>query len=200
MKHLVILMLLLFNLSLQGQDLKDHYIVTSTHDTFVSTFWQTLENSKTMLLAFRFAKHNSEYSLEFKYHFGGDNFKVEKGDSVMIKFMSGWTLTIYAKDGVESKKGLASYEGTFDGTVTPGVHVVYPITFGMLAALTTNNIEKVRIYSSRGFDNCIFPKSKRDVIAYKASVVSQRVTEWVTVKNGERQPGKEPKEQKDTSW
>ena len=123
----------------QAQEIKDCYILTITNDTILSTDWVNLEKSETLLLSFRMVKHNSEYSMELKYNFGkGDVFSVAKGDSVMIKFDSGYSFSIYANDNVISKIGGASYPGSMKGAITQGVCVIYPLTLGHILGLIDN--------------------------------------------------------------
>jgi len=196
------LLFLILTITSQAQNVTGSYIATETNDTVVSTEWITIDKSETILFSFRMVKHNSQYALELKYNFGaGPVFSVAKGDSVMIKLLSGWTFSIHAKDSIVSKIGLAAHSGSVHGTVTQGVYVVYPLTIGELIALGSEGIEKVRLYTSRGFDNFIFPKSSQNDIE-KASVnIAIPVTNWKRVKYMENyHPVTEIPKQKDDKW
>ncbi len=202
MKNLFATCFILFLLTgfSQAQELENHYIATETHDTIVSTNWVTIDKSETLLLSFRMTKHNSQYALELKYNFGkGPVFSVRKGDSVMIKFISGWGFSVFAGDSVVSKVGLSSYPGSLNGAVTEGVHVLYPLTIGEIAAFKSEAVEKMRLYTSRGFDNCIFPKYKRADLSAAAVAVSQIVTDWQIVKYKEDYHP-DTKGQKEDKW
>jgi len=188
----------LLTLSLSAQQLDDHYIVTNTHDTTVTTLWQNVIHTETLLLSIRFAKHNSDYALELKFNFGkGPEFIVPKGDSIMIKFVSGWGFSKYAKDSIISGRGLSAIPGSLAGAVTEGAYVSYPLTFGEVAALAAESVEKIRIYSSRGFDNCLIQKLDRWGISQAALTVSQPIKEWVKLKY---KPDESLKIQKDSAW
>jgi hypothetical protein len=109
-KILVFLMILLPLIQLNGQNLHEHYIATKTHDTVISTSWEILDRTEVFLLSFRMLKHNSQYYLELRYHFGeGPAFSVNKGDSVRVKFLSGWGFSVFANDTVNSQVGMAAF-------------------------------------------------------------------------------------------
>ncbi len=187
-KHLVmkcILLLLImvtFTNFSQAQKLDDHYIAIKTNDTIVTTKWMKVEKSEAFLLSFRFSKHNSQYSLELKFNFGdGPVFSVKKGDSVMIKFKSGWGFSLFATDSVKSKVGMSAYPGSLTGLVTQGLYVIYPMTLGQVIALKTDQIEKMRIYTSRGFDNYIFLKYDYEFFVNAAVSITTPVPEWIYV-------------------
>ena len=203
MKSLLTTILLLFiSVILQAQKLDGHYIATVTRDTIVTTKWNTLDKSENILLSFRMVKHNSQFALELKFNFGdGPVFSVTKGDSVMIKFISGWGFSLYAKESVVSKVGLSSYSGSMSGAVTQGIYVIYPLTIGQLASFKSETIQKIRLYTSRGFDNFIFPESKYTCFPNAAINVSQHISDWIYIDHTEYYKPNNPVDaQKDDKW
>lgn len=194
--------ILLTSLILQGQKIDDHYIVKSTRDTIVTTKWTKVEKTDFFLLSFRLTRHNSAYALELKFNFGdGPVFKVNKGDSIMIKFKSGWGFSLYAKDTVKSKKALSSYPGSMSGLTVQGVYVNYPMAIGQILSLRMEKIEKVRIYSSRGFDNYILKDGEPELFVNAATSITTPIVIW----DEEDQLKTEKKEeymdgQKDEEW
>lgn len=194
--------LVIFSSFSQAQKLGDHYIAIKTNDTIVTTKWTKVEKSEAFLLSFRFSKHNSQYALDLKFNFGdGPGFSVKKGDSVMIKFKSGWGFSLFAKDSVKSKVGMSSYPGSLTGLVTQGLFVTYPMTLGQVIALKTDQIEKMRIYTSRGFDNYIFLKYDYEFFVNAAVAITTPVPEWIYVDNmEENRPSDLMEGQKDEKW
>lgn len=144
-----------------GQRFDEATINLDTHDTLISTHWKNLEKGDSILISFRFMKINSKYFLDLKFHFGGVDFSVLKNDSVKIKLVSGFSFTLFANNTVKSANGLASYPGSFAGSVTPGVHVSYPLTIGEVLGLSDTKIDKIRIYSSKGSYTYILSESNR---------------------------------------
>lgn len=179
MRTIITLIILLSSLTMQSQKIDDHYIVKSTRDTIVTTKWTKVEKTDFFLLSFRLVRHNSSYALELKFNFGdGPVFKVNRGDSVMIKFKSGWGFSLHAKDTVKSKKALSSYPGSMTGLTVQGVYVVYPITLGEILSLRMEKIEKIRLYSSRGFDNYILKEGEPDLFVNAASSITNPIPLW----------------------
>lgn len=197
MKRLFTLSLLLFTLSLPAQITGESYIMVNGLDTVRKTSWYNLENSSTILLSFRITKLNSDFTLELKYHFGADQrFKVAKGDSIWLKFDNGASLTLFSLDSAISRKAGATYEGSVKGLITPGVHVKYRISTGAVISLTYSKIEKIRIFSSRGFDNLVLNRRQQELIQDVAKYILSP-----TVYKFKGEEKKEiPEEQKDEKW
>jgi|GEM_PF-3162887 len=180
MKHFLIIFLIVIPLIyLQGQKLCEHYIATKTNDTVISTTWEILDRTEVFLLAFRMVKHNSQYFLELRYHFGeGQAFNVCKGDSVMVKFASGWGFTMFAKDSVRSRVGMAAFPNSPWGAVTQGVYVKYPLTIGQMAAFKNEQVYKIWIYTSRGFDTYVLKKEYRSDFGTACINLSTHFDNW----------------------
>jgi hypothetical protein len=202
MKTIYIAMFMIIALFAKSQKIDEHYIATKTHDTIVTTKWTKVEKSDAFLLSFRLAKHNSQYAIELKFNFGdGPAFSVKKHDSVMIKFKSGWGFSLFSKDSVKSKIGMSSYPGSLTGLVTQGLYVIYPMTLGQVIALKTDQIEKMRIYSSRGFDNYIFLKYDYEYFMKSAIAITTPIAEWILVDYmKEDKPDDIMEGQKDEKW
>ena len=181
-KILVFFLILLPLIHLQGQALYEHYIATKTHDTVISTSWEILDRTEVFLLSFRMLKHNSQYFLELRYHFGeGPAFRVNKGDSLRVKFLSGWGFSVFAKDNVQSQVGMAAFPQSPWGVVTQGVYVQYPLTVGQMAAFKNEKVEKLWICTSRGFDTYVFKKDYRSEFGIACINLSAPFYEWKLV-------------------
>ncbi len=107
-------------------------------------------------------RKNSVYNLELSYHFGdGSPFSVSKGDSVWIKFLNGFKLVLYSNDSVTSGKGGAMIPGSLKGAVTYGVSVKYNLSQQQLMGFINNETEKIRIFSSKGYNDFNWRERKR---------------------------------------
>lgn len=201
--HLLLIIIFLCTSVAIGQDIKECYITMDTHDTLVATDWVKTKPSESLLVSFRMSKRNSIYYLELKYHFGkGSQFSITKGDSVKIKFKSGWGYTVFSSDSVVSKIGLAKIPGSTSGTITQGIYALYPLTIGEIAAMQFENIEKMRIYTSRGFDNFICPEWYQKFLKNAAVNILKPVSEYKLVQHGSdyKEVPESMEKQKEESW
>lgn len=195
------ILILLVSLAARSQKVDDCYINSKTGDTVYTTYWETLVQTETCLLNFRLVRINRTFSMELKFNFGDSpDFSIAKGDSVWIKFTDGMNLPFYSVDQVESQRGLSAFEGSFKGLTTQGIYARYPLTYFQIVIFQSQLVDKIRIYSSRGFDNVILPKSKRDVISDCATLISRRVEQYQIRSGSTPEQNKAIEEQKKPDW
>jgi len=65
---------------------------------------------------------------------------------------------------MKSKKGGAWIPESPDGLVTQGVGITYDLPSSLLFAFLGNEIEKIRIFSSKGSFDIKWPASKKDLV------------------------------------
>ncbi len=184
-----------------SQKIDDCYINTKTNDTLLSTLWHNAEYSDDYMLSFRIIRLNSAFILEMKYNFGkAPEFSIAKGDSVWIKFQDGLIISLYSKQAVKSQKGMASYPGTFKGMTTQGVYAKYPLSFIQIMMLQTQPVDKIRIFSSRGFDNIPFSRDDRNTMFTNAKLIAQRVEKYQVISVSPDQDKPMPDKKKKDEW
>lgn len=99
---------------------------------------------------FRLSKVDSLYTFDLKLFFGDRSyFTIRQGDKLMFKLKDG---SVHAVESLETKISRTG-QGSIDiiGSVLPGVAISYGMNSDMLDALANNEIEKIRIYTSRGY-------------------------------------------------
>ncbi|TRZ72061.1 MAG: hypothetical protein D4R97_06190 [Bacteroidetes bacterium] len=163
-KAIILLVFILPLLTLRGQDadgglLQKCCIDSKTGDTVRASFWKQVDFSSKYLLNFRMTRINSIYTLELSYHFGRDEpFAIAKGDSVWIKFIGGFRLSLYANDSVKSRKGGARIPGKIHGSITEGITVKYNVSQQQVLGFSGNKIEKIRIFGSNSYNDINWPE------------------------------------------
>lgn len=99
---------------------------------------------------FRLSKVDSLYTFDLKLFFGDRSyFTIRQGDKLMFKLNDGAVWQIESLETKISRTG----QGSIDiiGSALPGVAISYGMNSDMLDALANNKIEKIRIYTSRGY-------------------------------------------------
>jgi hypothetical protein len=196
--------LLIFTISTcfsMAQKIDECYVNTKTGDTLVSTLWYNAEYSETSMLSFRLVHHNSDFFLELKYNFGkGPSFWITKNDSVWLKFTDGLTFTVYATDSVHSRRAMSASPGSFKGMTTQGIYAVYRLSFMQLMILQSQNVDKVRIFSSHGFDNIILSRADRKTMLQYAAMITQRVDKYQLISVASDQKKANDDEKKQDDW
>jgi len=148
------------------------YVNTYTNDTVVYTYWQNLSTNKTFVLNYRFYKLNSKYFLQLRYSFGdAPRFSITKNDSVWFKFTDLSTIVLYAEKEVKSMKGMGSTSSVFKGVTTYGIDAKYLLSNDDMKKILYYGIEKIRIFSSRGFDNLDISDDKQESMASYAHAI-----------------------------
>ena len=184
-----------------AQKIDECYINTKTGDTVLSTLWHNAEYSDASMLSFRFVRQNSKFRIELKYNFGkGPGFTVTKNDSIWVKFVEGWNITLFSQDSVSSQRGMASYPGSLKGVTTQGVYVFYDLSFIQVMTLQTQMVEKVRIFSSRGFDNILFSRDDRKALASQANVITNKIDQYPVISVSDEKIKAKAVEQKKDQW
>lgn len=146
-----------------GDLLKKCFIDSKTGDTIIATSWRQADVATNYLINFRMTRINSIYTLELSYHFGkGPKFSVSKDDSIWIKFVGGYRLVLYSIDSVKSRRGGAKIPGEPDGLVTEGITVKYNVSRQQLLGFAGNEIEKIRIFFSKGYKDINWPRANKN--------------------------------------
>ena len=199
-KYILISFMIIISLNATSQKLDSWYISSITGDTLTTLKWQNLVYDKTILFSFRMVHINSNYTLELKYNFGdAQPFNVDKNDSIWLKCDNGLTLRLFSAYAVESKKGLSAYDGSVIGNTTYGVYVKYSITYMELKAIELQYVEKIRIFTSRGFDNVFFDIWDQKAISESARLITKKIEDYPIYSNSiEEKPYVDP--QKDDKW
>ncbi|MFZ4569698.1 MAG: hypothetical protein ACOYM0_01050 [Bacteroidales bacterium] len=202
MKNLFLLItILLAGICTNAQKIDDCYINTRTGDTILTTLWENVVYTDENLLTLRMVKQNSSFYIEFKFNFGkSPSFSITRNDSVWLKFTDNLTLSLYSVDSVTSQRGMAACSVSPKGLTTQGITARYNLTFLQVMILQSQEIEKVRIFTSRGFDNIMIPKSQRKSIMGSAELITRRVDQYLRVSITDKQNKKVSEEPKDTSW
>jgi len=163
---LVISLLSFVHVSGQGGDgglLAKCFIDSQTGDTIRITKWTRVNYSSKYLLNFRMTRTNSFCTFDLSYHFGASEpFTIAKGDSIWLKFIGGMKLALYSKESAASVKGGAMTSRDPKGATIQGVKVKYDISQTQLLGLAGNELEKVRIFSSKGYIDILWPEPYRD--------------------------------------
>jgi hypothetical protein len=158
-----------FSANAQGGDdglLEKCFIDSKTGDTIIKTKWTRVNYSSKFLLNFRMTRIDSEFTFDLSYHFGpSEPFTVAKGDSVWIKFFGGMKVVLYSKASAQSDKGAAMTSKDLRGATVQGIKVQYIISKTQLLGFAGNEIEKIRIFSSKGYKDILWPKPYQDELS-----------------------------------
>jgi hypothetical protein len=137
----------------QNQGLKLCYIDTKTGDTIKATYWKKLIKTSDYLVTFCVSQKNSQRYLEVKFHFGEKEvFSVSDTNSLWIKLANGNTIKLKSRDNVTSRKGITATTEDPSGLTMQGAYVLYPVTHEQSIQMQSTTVEKIRIFTSRGFD------------------------------------------------
>jgi hypothetical protein len=153
MKKGIILLLLIFPILTtmgqggDGEFMGQRFIDSKTGDTIRTTFWRMLDISPRYIMYFRMGRINSKITFELT---GTSLTTIKQGDSLWIKFLNGYTITLYAQECAKINSGENMITGDMEHPSEFSIAVKYGVPFDKVLALSGNEIEKIRIYSSLG--------------------------------------------------
>ncbi|MCX6245752.1 MAG: hypothetical protein NTU98_13740 [Bacteroidetes bacterium] len=150
----------------QTQGLKLCYIDSKTGDTIKATYWKRLIKTSDYLVNFCVSQKNSQRNIELKFHFGEkEDFSVSDTNSLWIKLANGTTIKLKSRENVTSKKGVTATAEDPSGLTMQGAYVFYPISHKQSIEMQSTTVEKIRIFTSRGFDTIKLDGSGMNLMA-----------------------------------
>jgi hypothetical protein len=151
MKYSIILIFLFFSFLLNGQT--------------AATKWETICKEPDLLVNFRVTCQNSIITLDLKFHLGNHgDFSVSDTNSLWIKLLNGKKIKLKSKTNEVSVPGGGSIHKT--GITVPGAYVHYDIPNEYNDTLAKQFIEKIRIFTSRGYTDIKIGDRSGSLILY----------------------------------
>jgi hypothetical protein len=150
MKKIIFALLFLFSsVVLHAQSLEINEVDEFTGNTVKRTSWETFNSNTSFYGHFRISQINDSYFFDLKMMIGNKVFAIDQGQEFMFKLSDDEVISLQnLKYSIAcigcGAKGFAGSQGY-------GVQTSYPIDKNQIQALKSNQIVKVRIYTSEGF-------------------------------------------------
>jgi hypothetical protein len=130
-----------------------------------ATKWETICKDPDLLVNFRVTCQNSTITLDLKFHLGNHgNFSVSDTNSLWIKLLNGKKIKLKSKTNEISVPGSGSIHKT--GITVPGVYVHYDIPNEYIDTLANKFIEKIRVFTSKGYTDIKIGDWSGSLISY----------------------------------
>jgi hypothetical protein len=134
-------------------NLKTCFIDARTGDTIKATHWARLVKADFLQVNLRASQKNSQVCLELLFNLGEvEPFSVSDTNSLWLKFQNGTTMILKSRDNTTSKKGITVIPEDLSGVGKQGVHCYYPATHDQYVLLQSYLVEKIRVFSSLGYE------------------------------------------------
>jgi hypothetical protein len=154
-----------------AQKLREDKIDEFTSDTIRSTHFEVFCMNMKFMAQIAVTKINNRMALEVKLSTEESLRSIEKDEEFMIKLKNGQVVKLLSNEFVQACKGCAA-KGLM-GSGADGIHAFYRIEPEQIQKLIESPVEKIRIYTHKGYMEGLIKESKAEIIQQQINLVSR---------------------------